>query len=117
MKTISIIRIACVALLLMAGLPSAQAQGIRVHYKNGNTVDVPASLFDHMSPSDINQTNPAYIIYKTDVLSGATMPTIEAGYTYTIKIIVGLESVKFDVTVTPWDETTPDSQIGLPENH
>ena len=66
MKTISILRIACVALLLMAGLPSAQAQGIRVHYKNGNTVDVPASLFDHMSPSDINQTNPAYIIYKTD---------------------------------------------------
>ncbi len=66
MKTISIIRIACVALLLMAGLPTAQAQGIRVHYKNGNTVDVPASLFDHMSPSDIDQANPAYIIYKTD---------------------------------------------------
>ena len=66
MKTISILRIACVALLLMAGLHTAQAQGIRVHYKNGNTVDVPASLFDHMSPSDIDQANPAYIIYKTD---------------------------------------------------
>lgn len=38
------------ALLLMTGLTAAQAQGIRVHYKNGNTVDIPAALFDHMSP-------------------------------------------------------------------
>lgn len=38
------------ALLLMTGLTAAQAQGIRVHYKNGNTVDIPAALFDRMSP-------------------------------------------------------------------
>lgn len=50
MRTISILRTACVALLLLAGLPSAQAQGIRVHYKNGTTVDISAALFDHMSP-------------------------------------------------------------------
>ena len=38
------------ALFLMTGLAAAQAQGIRVHYKDGNTVDIPAALFDRMSP-------------------------------------------------------------------
>ena len=46
------------ALLLMTGLTTAQAQGIRVHYKNGNTVDIPAALFDHMSPGDVKNTDP-----------------------------------------------------------
>lgn len=38
------------ALLIVAGLQTAEAQGIRVHYKNGNTVDIPAALFGQMSP-------------------------------------------------------------------
>ena len=58
MRTISILRTACAALLLWAGLPTAQAQGIRVHYKNGNTVDIPAALFDHMSPGYQKNTDP-----------------------------------------------------------
>jgi hypothetical protein len=58
MKTISILRTACAALLLWAGLATAQAQGVRVHYKDGNTVDIPAALFDHMSPGYVKQTDP-----------------------------------------------------------
>lgn len=58
MKTICILRTACAALLLWAGLPTAQAQGLRVHYKDGNTVDIPAALFDHMSPGYEKQTDP-----------------------------------------------------------
>ena len=58
MRTISILRTACAALLLWAGLPTAQAQGLRVHYKDGNTVDIPAALFDHMSPGYEKQTDP-----------------------------------------------------------
>jgi len=50
MKTYSILRTLVAALLIAAGLQTAQAQGIRVHYKDGNTVDVPAALFDRMSP-------------------------------------------------------------------
>ena len=50
MKTYSILRTLVAALLVAAGLQTAQAQGIRVHYKDGNTVDVPAALFDRMSP-------------------------------------------------------------------
>ena len=46
------------ALLLMTGLTAAHAQGIRVHYKNGNTVDIPAALFDHMSPGYVKNTDP-----------------------------------------------------------
>ena len=38
------------ALLIAAGLQTAEAQGIRVYYKNGNTVDIPAALFGQMSP-------------------------------------------------------------------
>lgn len=68
MKTINLLRIACVALLLWAVLPSAQAQGIRVHYKNGTTTDIPAALFDHLSPYIVagSQAVYSYIIYKTD---------------------------------------------------
>ena len=58
MRTISILRTACAALLLWAGLPTAQAQGLRVHYKDGNTVDIPAALFDHMSPGYVKKTDP-----------------------------------------------------------
>lgn len=50
MKTISILRTACAALLFTTGLTAAQAQGVRVHYNNGDVVDIPAALFDHMSP-------------------------------------------------------------------
>lgn len=46
------------ALLLMTGLTAVQAQGIRVHYKNGNTVDIPAALFDRMSPGYVKNTDP-----------------------------------------------------------
>ena len=51
MRTTNIIRYIVVALLLVAGLPTAKAQGIRVHYKNGSVVDIPAALFDRMSPA------------------------------------------------------------------
>ena len=56
MKTYSILRTLVAALLVAAGLRTAQAQGIRVHYKDGNTVDVPAALFDHMSPFYVKTT-------------------------------------------------------------
>jgi len=56
MKTYSILRTLVAALLIAAGLQTAQAQGIRVHYKDGNTVDVPAALFDHMSPFYVKTT-------------------------------------------------------------
>ena len=53
------------------------------------------------------------IITKTDIFKGVK---IMPGYAYTVKIILGLESVKFDVTVTPWDETTPAATPELPNN-
>ena len=56
MKTISILRTACAALLFTAGLTAAQAQGIRVHYNNGDVVDIPAALFDRMSPGHLKTT-------------------------------------------------------------
>jgi hypothetical protein len=95
-------------------IPSGEQLDIQIAY-DVETID--ENLYSLLSDNINHGSNIENIIYKTNVLSGKTMPTIEAGYTYTIKIIVGLESVKFDVEVTPWDETTPDSQIGLPENH
>lgn len=56
MKTYSILRSWVAALLIVAGLQTAEAQGIRVHYKNGNTVDIPAALFDRMSPLYVKTT-------------------------------------------------------------
>lgn len=50
MKLNIITRTAVAALLLVAGLQTANAQGIRVHYKNGNVTDVPVALFDRFSP-------------------------------------------------------------------
>jgi hypothetical protein len=50
MKANNILRTMVAALLIAAGLQTAEAQGIRVHYKNGNTMDIPAALFDRMSP-------------------------------------------------------------------
>lgn len=44
-------RSAVAALLLVVGLQTANAQGIRVHYKNGTVTDVPAALFDRMEPN------------------------------------------------------------------
>ena len=58
MKPIIIQRIAVAALLLMAGLQTTQAQGIRVHYKNGSVTDVPAALFDRMVPKYSTNVNP-----------------------------------------------------------
>jgi len=58
MKPIIIQRIAVAALLLMAGLQTTQAQGIRVHYKNGSVTDVPAALFDRMVPQYPTNDNP-----------------------------------------------------------
>lgn len=51
------------------------------------------------------------IITKNDVFNGA----IEPGKAYTLKIILGLESVKFDVEVTNWDVQT-DAATELPAN-
>ena len=51
-------------------------------------------------------------IYEENVFGTA----IEAGKRYTLKIIVGLESVKFEAEVTPWEEGNDDQQIDLPEN-
>lgn len=51
-------------------------------------------------------------IYKEDVFGG----NIEAGKRYTLKIIVGLESVKFEAVVTDWVEGNDNQQIVLPEN-
>jgi hypothetical protein len=42
---------------------------------------------------------------------------IEAGKSYIIKIVVGLESVKFSVEVTPWVESSPkENDVDLPFN-
>ena len=42
---------------------------------------------------------------------------IEAGKSYVIKIVVGLESVKFDVEVTPWQVADPkETDVDLPFN-
>ena len=58
MKPIIIQRIAVAALLTVAGLQTTQAQGIRVHYKNGSVTDVPAALFDRMVPKYSTNVNP-----------------------------------------------------------
>ena len=50
LSIVNCLRTLVAALLVVAGLQTVEAQGIRVHYNNGNTVDVPAALFDHMSP-------------------------------------------------------------------
>jgi hypothetical protein len=51
-------------------------------------------------------------IYKEDVFGG----NIEAGKRYTLKIIVGLESVKFEAVVSDCVEGYDNKQIVLPEN-
>ena len=63
MKTTNIFRYLAVVLLFMAGLQTTLAQGIRVHYNNGNVVDIPAALFDRMEPG---MSNYSFTIYKTD---------------------------------------------------
>ena len=63
MKTTNIFRYLAVVLLFMAGLQTTLAQGIRVHYNNGDVVDIPAALFDRMEPG---MSNYSFTIYKTD---------------------------------------------------
>lgn len=48
-------------------------------------------------------------------ITKSTGLTIEAGKSYTVKIYLGIESVKFDVAVTDWS-TNPDSAVELPKN-
>jgi hypothetical protein len=50
-------------------------------------------------------------------ISKETGVKIEAGKSYIIKIVVGLESVKFDVEVTPWQDADPkETDVDLPFN-
>jgi hypothetical protein len=41
---------------------------------------------------------------------------LEAGKAYTIKLVVGIESVKVTVDVAEWDETTDEQKVDLPYN-
>lgn len=41
----------------------------------------------------------------------------QAGKAYTIKIILGLTSVKLEADVQDWDVVTPDTEVDLPINH
>jgi len=43
--------------------------------------------------------------------------TIEAGKSYTVKIYIGLTSVKIEAEVNPWPTTPDEQQIELPENN
>ncbi len=50
-------------------------------------------------------------------ISKETGVQIEAGKSYVIKIVVGLESVKFSVEVTPWQEAeTNETDVDMPFN-
>ena len=50
-------------------------------------------------------------------ISKETGVMIEAGKSYVIKIVVGLESVKFSVEVTPWQDAEPkETDVDLPFN-
>ena len=94
-------------------IPSGEPLDIQIAY-DVETID--ENLYSLLSDNINHGSNIENIIYKTDVLAGKANPVIEAGYTYTIKIIVGLESVKFDVEVTPWDDSTAPKEIDLPAN-
>ena len=41
---------------------------------------------------------------------------LEAGKAYTIKLVVGIESVKVTVDVADWDDTTAEQKVDLPYN-
>ena len=94
-------------------IPSGEPLDITINY-DVETIDenLAGLLSDNINHgSAINN-----VITKTDILKNLAIKTIEPGYSYTIKIIVGLESVKFDVDVTPY--TVEDaSEIDLPANH
>ena len=49
-------------------------------------------------------------------ITKSTGLNIEAGKSYTVKIYLGIESVKFDVTVTAWPDTSSSKEVELPEN-
>lgn len=59
------------------------------------------------------------VIYK-DITFGQDTPSVingfEAGKSYTIKITLGLTSVKLDASVEDWVDATPSSEIDLPAN-
>ena len=61
-----------------------------------------------------NKTHGIAVENKISKESGVT---IEAGKSYVIKIVVGLESVKFSVEVTDWVESSPkENDVDLPFN-
>ena len=94
-------------------IPSGEPLDITINY-DVETIDenLAGLLSDNINHgSAINN-----VITKTDILKSLPIKTIEPGYSYTIKIIVGLESVKFDVDVTKY-EVVADSEIDLPANH
>lgn len=94
-------------------IPSGEPLDVTIAY-DVETIDenLAGLLSDNINHGSAIQN----VISKTDILQGTAMPTIEPGYSYTIKIIVGVESVKFDVVVTPY--TTVDAkEIDLPANH
>ena len=97
-------------------IPSGEQLDIQIAY-DVETID--ENLYSLLSDNINHGSNIENIIYKNNVLALNASPvvtTIEAGYTYTIKIIVGLESVKFDVEVTAWPEPGTTSEIDLPAN-
>jgi hypothetical protein len=52
-------------------------------------------------------------IEKTDIFKGVDF---EPGKVYTIKIHLGMTSVKFEATVEDWKEEIPETEVDLPDN-
>jgi hypothetical protein len=51
-----------------------------------------------------------------NIITKSTELTILPGKAYTIKIYLGIESVKYDVEVTDWVEGADDTDVNLPKN-
>lgn len=139
MKPIIIQRIAVAALLLMAGLQTTQAQGIRVHYKNGSITDVPAALFDRMVPQytttpdnpnppgpgpDIPDDEPKVTVEPMNLTSGTALGLVSSLQQAGMPINVGLSvpqlngtfSLKPPKLVKRWQAVPdPDEEIFDPD--
>ena len=78
-------------------------------------------LYDVMTKDEklagLLSDNKTHGIAVENKISQETGVKIEAGKSYIIKIVVGLESVKFDVEVTPWQDADPkETDVDLPFN-
>ena len=92
-------------------IPSGQPLNVTIVYDVETQND---KLVTYLSDGETHGTSVENKI--TKAISFGTSTKLEAGKKYNLTLHLGMTSVKFDATVSEWDESTAGSGVDLPEN-